>query len=240
VVRFALVIVIVGATRAASAAPCEGLHGDAALVSAVGDLLVQRNVSCGDLRGEIRQDGSAIVVTREDAVPIERRVADLATAATVIESWSVSNVTDPLLVAHPIPVVADYRPQPMPKDIVIKVNRDRDTNNMLLIGGIAAAGALLGAVGVYYNLDSRDAAEAISPKMPTSQPWTSAQQADYDRAHSSGVKAGVFYGLGGAALLASAVLFIVTAPGEDRTVIHPHYAIAPTQGGAFVARAWSF
>ena len=145
----------------------------------------------------------------------------------------------------PVPVhdpdsAADYRPQPMPKDIVIKVNRDRDTNNMLLIGGIAAAGALLGAVGVYYNLDSRDAAEAISPKMPTSQPWTSAQQADYDRAHSSGVKAGVFYGLGGAALLASAVLFIVTAPGEDRTVIHPHYAIAPTQGGAFVARAWSF
>src|SRR3569833_1210357 len=111
---------------------------------------------------------------------------------------------------------------------------------MLLIGGIAAAGALLGAVGVYFNLDSRDAAEAVSPKMPTSQPGTSAQQADYDRAHSSGVKAGVFYGLGGAALLASAVLFIVTAPGEDRTVIHQHYAIAPPQGGAFVARARSF
>lgn len=145
----------------------------------------------------------------------------------------------------PVPVhdpdsAADYRPQPMHKDIVIKVNRDRDTNNMLLIGGIAAAGALLGAVGVYYNLDSRDAAQAISPKMATSQPWTAAQQADYDRAHSSGVKAGVFYGLGGAALLASAILFIATAPGEETTVIHPHYAIAPTQGGAFVARAWSF
>ena len=145
----------------------------------------------------------------------------------------------------PVPVrdpdsAADYRPQPMHKDIVVRVNRDRTTNNMLLLGGIAGAGALLGAVGVYYNLDSRDAAQRISPKMPTNQPWTSAQQADYDRAHSSGVKAGIFYGLGGATLLAAAVMFIVTAPGEEETVIHPHYAIAPTQGGAFVARAWSF
>lgn len=134
----------------------------------------------------------------------------------------------------------DYRPQPMQKDIVIRVNRDRDTNNILLISGIAGAGAILGAVGVYYNLDSRDAARAVSPKMPTHQPWTAAQQADYDRAHSSGVKAGIFYGVGGAALIAAAVLFIATAPGEDKTVIHPHYAIAPTPGGAFVARAWSF
>jgi hypothetical protein len=142
--------------------------------------------------------------------------------------------------AHDPEGAADYRPQPMKKDIVIKVYRDRDTNNVLLVGGIAGLGAVLGAVGVYYNLDSRDAAKAVSPKMPTNQPWTATQQADYDRAHSSGVKAGIFYGIGGAALLASAVLFIVTAPGEEATVIHPHYAIAPTQGGAFVARAWSF
>jgi hypothetical protein len=135
---------------------------------------------------------------------------------------------------------ADYRPQPMHKDIVIKVYEDRDTKNVLMLSGIAGLGAVLGAVGVYYNLDSRDAARAVSPKMPTNQPWTAAQQADYDRAHSSGIKAGVFYGLGGAALVTAAVLFIVTAPAEQATVIHPHYAIAPTQGGALVARAWSF
>jgi hypothetical protein len=135
---------------------------------------------------------------------------------------------------------ADYRPQPMHKDIVIKVYDDRDTKNVAMLAGIAGLGAVLGAVGVYYNLDSRDAASAVSPKMPTGQPWTAAQQADYDRAHSSGVKAGVFYGLGGAAVLTAAVLFIVTAPAERATVIHPHYSIAPTQGGAFVARAWSF
>ena len=142
--------------------------------------------------------------------------------------------------AHDPDNAADYRPQPMKKDIVIKVYEDRDTKNVLMLSGIAGLGAVLGAVGVYYNLDSRDAAAAVSPKMPTNQPWTAAQQADYDRAHSSGVKAGVFYGLGGAALLTAAVLFIATAPAEHATIIHPHYAIAPTHGGAFVARAWSF
>ena len=103
-VRLALMILILAA-RAAVAAPCEGLHGDTALVNAVGDLLVQRNVSCGDVRGEIRHDGGSIVVTREDTMPVERRVADIATAATVIESWSDRNVSDPLLESHPIPLV---------------------------------------------------------------------------------------------------------------------------------------
>lgn len=103
-VRLALLVLIV-ATRAAHAAPCGGLHGEPSLVSAVGDLLVQRNVSCEDVRGEIRHDGTEIVVTREDALPVERRVADISTAATVIESWSDRNVADPLLATHPIPVI---------------------------------------------------------------------------------------------------------------------------------------
>src|SRR4051812_19897874 len=122
--------------------------------------------------------------------------------------------------AHPIrdpDNAADYRPQPMHKDIVIKVYDDRDTKNVAMLAGIAGLGAVLGAVGVYYNLDSRDAASAVSPKMPPPQPGTAAQQADYDRAHSPGVKAGVFYGLGGAALITGGVLFIVTAPAERAT-----------------------
>jgi len=117
-----MILIVAAATGTAAAAPCGGLHGDAALVSAVGDLLVQRNVSCGDLRGEIRHDGASIVVTREDAVPVERRVADIATAATVIESWSDPNVTDPLLVAHPIPMiaVAEAPVEPAPRVVIVE------------------------------------------------------------------------------------------------------------------------
>lgn len=122
-VRLVLMILIVSvATHAASAAPCGGLHGEPALVSAVGDLLVQRNVSCDDVRGELRHDGGAIVVTRGDSIPIERRVADIATAATVIESWSDTNVSDPLLASHPIPVitVAEAPVEPAPRVVIVE------------------------------------------------------------------------------------------------------------------------
>jgi hypothetical protein len=140
---------------------------------------------------------------------------------------------------------ADYRPQPMNKPIVITVDNDRDAKNIGLIAGIAGAGAILGAIGVYYNLDSRDAANAVSPHMPTNEPWTSVQQADYDRAHSSALKAGILYGVGGAAVIGAVILLIATAPGSEQTVIHAHYAkalptIAPAPGGAVLGGAWSF
>jgi hypothetical protein len=137
---------------------------------------------------------------------------------------------------------ADYRPQPMKKDIVIKVDRDRDAKNVAIFAALAGGGALLGAIGVYYNLDSRDAAKAVSPSQPTGVAWLAGQQADYDRAHSSAVKAGIFYGVGGAALIGSVIYLIVTEPGTETTVIHPHYTptVAPAPGGAVLGGAWSF
>lgn len=125
---------------------------------------------------------------------------------------------------------------------MITTQRDRDGQNVALLASIAGAGALLAGVGVYYNLDSRDAAAAVSPTMATGAAWTAARQADYDRAHDSGVKAGIFYGLGGAALITATVMFIATAPGTETTVIHPHSTptVAPTPGGAVLGGAWSF
>ncbi len=136
----------------------------------------------------------------------------------------------------------EYRPQPMHKDIVVTTDRDRDSKNIAILASIAGAGAILAGVGVYYNLDSQDAANAVSPRMPTGAAWTADRQADYDRAHDSGIKAAIFYGLGGAALITATVMFIATAPGTETTVIHPHYAptIAPTPGGAVLGGTWSF
>ncbi|HET9989114.1 MAG TPA: hypothetical protein VFQ65_11350 [Kofleriaceae bacterium] len=60
------------------------------------------------------------MVTREDALPVERRVADIATAATVIESWSDRNVSDPLLASHPIPMIeVASAPVELPPRVVI-------------------------------------------------------------------------------------------------------------------------
>jgi len=136
----------------------------------------------------------------------------------------------------------DYgKPRAAGKDIVITVQGERSHNNILVLSSVAGAGALLGAIGLYYNLDARSAANDVNAVEAAHVAWTPALQAKYDQAHDSSVKAGVFYGLGGAVVIGAIVGLIVTAPKDTTTVIHPHTAvIAPTRGGAVVGTAWSF
>ncbi|HUJ62128.1 MAG TPA: hypothetical protein VLX92_26660 [Kofleriaceae bacterium] len=141
---------------------------------------------------------------------------------------------------------ADFQPPPANdggKDIVITTEGERSTRNIAVLASIAGAGALLGGVGLYFHLDARSAADQVSADQPTGQPWTPADQTAYDRAHSSSVKAAVFYSLGGAALIGAVVGLIVTAPSSETTVIHPHRGtatFAPAPGGAVVGGVWSF
>lgn len=137
----------------------------------------------------------------------------------------------------------EFRVRPK-RDIVVTVPGDRDARNIALVAGIAGAGAVFSAIGVYYHLDSKSAADEVSTKHPTNLPWTADDQAAVDRAHGSGIKAGVFYGIGGAVLIGAIVTYIVTEPKSETTVIHPHYAavpvVAPAPGGAVLGGAWSF
>jgi hypothetical protein len=136
----------------------------------------------------------------------------------------------------------DYaKPRAAGKDIVITVAGERSQNNIIILSSIAGAGVLLGAVGLYYNLDARSSGDDVNALSAAHVPWTPALQAKYDQAHDSSVKAGVFYGLGGAVVITAIVGLIITAPKDSTTVIHPHTAvIAPTKGGAVVGTAWSF
>lgn len=124
------------------------------------------------------------------------------------------------------------------KDIVVTTPGERTTKNIAVLATIAGAGALLGGVGLYFNLDSQSAANDVSAHRPTSLPWTPERQATYDRAHDSGVKAGIFYGVGGALVLGAAIAYIVTEPKAETTVIHPHIEVGP--GGATLGGTWSF
>jgi hypothetical protein len=124
------------------------------------------------------------------------------------------------------------------KDIVVTTPGERTTKNIAILASVAGAGVLLGGIGVYYNLDSRSAANDVSAHRSLSVPWTSDRQATYDRAHDSGVKAGIFYGVGGALLVGAAVALIVTQPKDETTVIHPHIEGGP--GGATLGGTWSF
>ena len=124
------------------------------------------------------------------------------------------------------------------EDIVVTTPGERSTKNIAILASIAGAGALLGGVGVYFNLDSRSAADSVSAHSPTSTPWTPQRQASFDQAHDSGVKAEIFYGLGGALVIGAVVGMIVTVPKSETTVIHPHITVQP--GGATLGGSWSF
>lgn len=124
------------------------------------------------------------------------------------------------------------------KDIVVTSTGERSAKNIAILASVAGAAALIGGLGVYYNLDSKSAADEVSAHRLLSVPWTSDRQATYDRAHDSAVKAEIFYGVGGALLIGAVVGLIVTQPKTETTVIHPHVAVGP--GGAVLGGSWSF
>jgi hypothetical protein len=124
------------------------------------------------------------------------------------------------------------------KDIVVTTPGERSTRNIAILASIAGAAAVFGGVGVYFNVQSKSAADDVSATRPTSLSWTAGRQATYDRAHDDAVKAGVFYGIGGALLVGAVVGLIVTVPRDETTVIHPHVTVQP--GGATLGGTWSF
>jgi len=138
----------------------------------------------------------------------------------------------------PPPVDREVAQHPQGKDIVIHTEGERSQNNLIALGSVAGAGVLFGAVGLYYNLDSRSASGDLTQLASAHVPWTPQLQAKYDQAHDSSIKAGVFYGIGGAVILGAIVGAIVTAPKDETTVIHPH--VTATAGGAVVGGTWSF
>lgn len=128
-------------------------------------------------------------------------------------------------------------------DIVVKSRPDRPTKSVIVLAAAAGVSVIVGGVGVYYHLDSRDASNEINAHKHTGVAWTAEKQDTYDRAHSSAVAAGVFYGIGGALLIGTAIAYMITEPAEETTILHPHTStpvVAPTQGGAIVGGMWSF
>lgn len=133
---------------------------------------------------------------------------------------------------------ASYFAAPKGKDIVIKHYPDRSRTNVIALWTTAGAGVLLGGVGLGFHLDYRSKADDLASNRFTGQPWTADRQAAYEDAHRSSVVAGVFYGLGGAALLAATIAFIVTEPDVETMVIHPH--VDPKTGSAMLDAGWRF
>jgi hypothetical protein len=132
-----------------------------------------------------------------------------------------------------------------PRDIVIVTPGSRSTTTIIVLASVAGAAVVMGGIGVYWNLDAQSAANNVSASMPTGLPWTAADQQEYERAHDSSVKAGVFYGIGGGLLIGAVVGLILTVPPSTKSVIHPSMArvvptLSPAHGGGVFGGAWSF
>ena len=140
----------------------------------------------------------------------------------------------------------NYFAAPRGRDIVIESREDRSTSNITLLAALGGAGAVAGAIGVYFNLDARSASAEVSANKFTGLVWSEERQDAVDRANRSSTLAGVFYGIGGALLLATAITYIVTEPPTEKILIRPHRnskpqpVVAPTEGGALVGGSWRF
>jgi hypothetical protein len=103
---------------------CPPLAGDDELVRAIGDLLRSRGIddreaSCPAIRARVERRGGAIAVEIVDpgGARIERIVSEVATAATVIESFVRADVGAPLLARRAVPrpaIVEEAAPAPAP------------------------------------------------------------------------------------------------------------------------------
>ena len=130
------------------------------------------------------------------------------------------------------------------KDVVIEIPGERTTEQKVLVGGLAGAGFLVGALGAYFHNDSRQASNDVGSDTFTGHAWTAEDQALVDQADRSRTRAIVGYSVGGALLIGAIVAYIVTDPPSETAVIHPHgrgsAMLAPTEGGAMAFGTWSF
>jgi hypothetical protein len=120
-------------------------------------------------------------------------------------------------------------------------DKKRSPKNRALIYGLLGGAALGLGVGIYFHLDSHDAASELSD-VHTSSPllWTDDRQATYDRAGSSGTIAIVGYSVSAVCAIGAILTAVLTHPGQEVKDVRPTTSITPTHGGAMVARAWSF
>lgn len=127
--------------------------------------------------------------------------------------------------------------------IEIVTRPERSLGNRLLLAGLAGGGAIAGGLGVYFHLESREAANAVASDGATGTAWTADDQANLDRAGDNRTRAAIAYGIGGGLIVAAIVAAVLTEPAQETTVIIPRGpapTVAPAEGGAVLGGRWSF
>lgn len=141
-------------------------------------------------------------------------------------------------------VIAAIAPGPAmaDKEISVVSPGERSTKNLAITGTLAGAGALVGAVGLYFHLDGKSLSDDVSADSFTGKIWTPGREQTYDDAKSDRTKAIVGYTVGGALVVSALVYYFLTEPPDETVVIKTRVTpmIAPEQGGATFGGMWSF
>lgn len=139
-----------------------------------------------------------------------------------------------------VPVVQQKRA----RDIVVEIPGERTRTNQIVLGSLLGSGVVIGALGLYFNLDARSAKQDVDARIFTGRVWTQREVDLVARADRSSTRAAIAYGIGGALVAASAIAFILTDPKSETSVIRttrPAPVLAPsTSGGAILGGAWRF
>jgi hypothetical protein len=123
----------------------------------------------------------------------------------------------------------------------VKIRQDnhRTTGQRIAIYSLLGAGAIGLGLGLYWHVDSRNAAHEIeSVGTQHLGIWNDERMDIYDRGQRSGTLAIVSYSLSAASLAAAMVVTYLTRPGDHLAAMRP--AVSPTQGGAIVSREWTW
>lgn len=132
------------------------------------------------------------------------------------------------------------RPAHKPREIVIEVPGERSTNNKLAVGALLGVGVIAGAVGVYYHLDSRTAANDVEAVQFEGEAWTQEEIDLVERADRARGRAIAGYVVGSAFVIGAIAAFIITEPKAERAVIRTGASASLVPGGAMAYRTWSF
>lgn len=113
----------------------------------------------------------------------------------------------------------------------------------MIAAALVGTGLVATAVGVYFHLDSRSAADEVSADHLTGRAWTHVLADAQDRAERSGTRAIASYVVGGALVTSAVVYLWATKADTTEVTIAPRRAapvVAPTSSGLMIGGTWTF
>lgn len=150
----------------------------------------------------------------------------------------------------------DYFGRTETDNVSFRIDKERTSEQKILIGSLLGGAVLFGGVGLLFTLDSDSKSNEVSAVgMHTGRVYTpELEQTRKDALRSRNFAIGS-YAVGGALLVATGIAFIATHPGteelnmeeyqrrhdeERREESSSRTLITPVRGGALVGRSWLF